>query len=404
MKRLLTYWKIHIALAVLLTALSMNGAPAAANDQLPPLAAVTDGQLVIYGFGGPRQVTGGDYNRIGAMAWSPDGAHLAFTLSVGNGLSLMLAGQGGGGAVTLAGNIGYLPVTFSSDSSRVIYTVVDSVDGAARSLQVMSQPLNPDAPAEQLGMVTFGVGCGGGSPFPMDGVYNIEAGFGGGGLIFELTDHGLLYSTNCAGQGLALLNTETGENRALGDGLSRVTLAPDRSRFAAVRGNSIIVGNLADGSQNAFSVGASPDQLAWDGANSIYYSVRTLRPEPLPLSPEEADIMATLFNTPPDSVPQYSVSIQRLDLNSGGDSNVYNGPGWAVGRMFTSGGTLYFSLVPNGEAWIEALASGSIDLSTREGILAERRAVAVTMFRLAGDGHAVEAGMDIGQAVPHPSG
>jgi hypothetical protein len=405
----LTKHKIPWLLVVLLAAIAFS---AQAQANLPPLAAVTSGQLTLYGFGaGPQPVTRG-LDRFTTLEWSPDGQHLAFVMAdPGSARSLMFTDRGGSPPSLLAQNVTYLPVTFTPDSRAVIYTEEGAYDAPTGSppgtpaipLRVLARELAPGSEPQVLGQITFGVGCGGGSPYPMDGVYNAEAGFGGNSLAFTRTDHGILYSTSCTGHGLALFDPGSGESLSLGDNLSSAVLSPDGSRFAAVRDRGIALVSLAERTQTNFQPQFVPDQLAWGDGQTLYYSARALLPDPLPLSQEEAQVFTGLFGAAADTMPQYSVSIHRLDVNSGAEAQVYSGPGWAVGRMFFSQGALYFSLVPNGETWIEALTTGQIDYGTYEGILREWQTVAATLYRLQADGQAVEAGHDIGQAQPHPS-
>jgi hypothetical protein len=204
---------------------------------------------------------------------------------------------------------------------------------------------------------------------------------------------------------LSLLNLETGESADLGGGLHGAVVSPDRAQVVALEGNNIIAIDLASGQRRTHGAQVAPDQVAWGADNdTVYYSVRTLLDTPLPISDEEAQVMANWTGAPDFSIPQYSVSVRSLNLASGAEQVIYDGPGWAVGRMFTSGGALYFSVVPNGEGWVEAVASGTLDLSSPEGIFRERASVSVTMMRVPlGGGEAVEIAQDIRQATPHPS-
>jgi hypothetical protein len=401
--------RLPVLLTGILLLISATMFAHAQGGALPNIAAVTNGQLYLYGPGRAQAITGGGYQRFSNIVWSPNGQSLAFTIA-GNGYTLMLSDRNGSAPVQLAQGVSYMPVTFNADGSRVIYTVEGSLDeitsgdsGPLQPMRVYSQELNAGSQPEQIAQFGFGVGCGGGSPFPMDGVYNAEAGFGGRALTFAYTDFGILHSSSCAGTGLALLNLNTGESAVIDPGLSNAVLSPDRTRVAAIRQGSLVVINLADLSQQNIGVAAGPDQLAWGDNNTLYYSVRNLLPEPLPLSEAEAQVYSSTFGVAANTLPQYSVELHQTGLG-GGDSVVFSGPGWAIGRIFASGGSIYFSLVPNGEAWVEALASGEIDFTTNEGFIHERQTVAATLLRLEGGGYAVELAPDIGQATPNPAG
>lgn len=378
----------------------------AQTDQLPPMAAVTDRQLTLYNVsGGVRQVMRAEGRLFDNLVWSPDGQHLVFTASS----RLMLTDRGGAAPSSLAEDVYTLPATFASDSSRVIYAgspgaQVESNTGLPTyALDVYSQPVSPGAAREVIGQIHFGTGCGGGSPFPMDTVYNIEAGFGGSDMTFVNTDSGLLHSHNCAGRGLSLLNLDTGESTDLGGGLQGASVSPDRTQVAALEGGTIVAIDLASRARRTHSAQSTPDQIGWGADNNtLYYSVRALLGQSLPISEQEAQAVAS-FTGRADPIPQYTVSIRRVDLNSGQETEIYSGPGWAVGQMFASNGSLYFSLVPNGEVWVETVASGTLDLSTPDGAIKELATVAVTMLRVpVNGGAALEIAQDIGQAALLP--
>ncbi len=360
-----------------------------ASQDIPPMAAVTGSTLTIYTDGGTQPVMDG---RFGSMAWSPDGQYLAFTvLDAQPRLMLM---QPGGTPVEVASPVSHLPATFSTDSGQIIYTVYGdttstSPDGWPQTpLVIYSAPINQPQQAASVGEITFGVGCGGGSPFPMDTLYSQEAGFGGHGLTFTQTDSGILYSTTCAGVGLGLFDPLTGESTLLAADAANAVLSPDRTQVAAVRGGGIATFDLASASEIAYIPVVAPDQLAW--GDTIYYSTRSLNDRPLPVSAEEAAALSQI-GIAADGIPQYTVSIYRL--NNG--SPVYQGPGWAIGRMFVSRGTLYFSLIPNGTEWVEALGNGRLDPTAPDFYGQSVRAMPVILMHLNG-----EVGRDIGQAAP----
>lgn len=408
--------KKAVQLLLVITALALlGGGLASAQNDLPPLAAITNEQLTLYGFGGgPRVIAPEGGSPFTSLTWSPDGQHLAFlTYGDGGGWRLLLTDSGGSAPVTLAQSVMYMPPTFSADSARVIYvaesapdTITQGGDGIPRMpVRVVSQELRPDAPTELLGTFNFGVGCGGGSPFPMDAIYNMEAGFGGRGLTLVRTDFGILHSLDCAGGGLGLLNPETGESATLAADVSRARLSPDGRQVAAVQGGSLVIIDLASQGSRTVGVSAAPDQIAWGDSSTVFYSVRTLIGAPLPLSGEEAQALAANIGLSASDIPQYNVAIHRVDLNSGQDTPVYNGPGWAVGRVFASRGSLYFSVIPNGEGWAEAIASGEINFADPRSYIQEQRAVSVTLLRMPlGGGNAVEVASGIGRATLHPSG
>lgn len=399
-------------LFALMSAFLMFGALAPSRAQtgpLPTLAAVTDGHVTVYGGAGSRLVDG-VYPAYYSLVWNADGSRLAYTAFDGVQTRLLLTDRTASPPVTLAEGVSYLPVTFTLDGSEVVYTVEDpaqtgqTIGGLpAAGMTVMITGLDGASAPRMIGTILIGVGCGGGSPFPMDAVYNTEAGFGGSALTFAVTPHGILYSTSCSGIGLGVFNPDTGESRVLGDDLSRARVSPEGDRALVVRGGGVAVLEIASGQVTALAASNAPDQIAWGEAGAAYYSTRTLAPEPVPFSPEEASAFSAYLGAEAATLPQYTVSLYRVNAG-GGDTLVYTGPGWAVGRLFSVQGDVYFSLVPNGEAWVEAITAGLIDFSAAESWQREQQTVAARLYRLNADGSATELGAGIGQAVPNPAG
>ncbi|MBC7871400.1 MAG: hypothetical protein H7Y09_11230 [Chitinophagaceae bacterium] len=396
------YW-IRAALMSAVLLITMMGFTIFAQEAPPPLAAVTNGGLFLYEGGAGSQVESTNIAYYD-LTWSPDGSKLAYTVNDGNATRLMLTDSAGSAPTQLAGNVSYIPVTFTEDSAQVIYTIEDStqVTTMANGLPGSTMNVFLQGVEGQVATFGFGVGCGGGSPFPMDAVYNTEAGFGGSALTFENTAYGILYSTACTGQGLALLNLETGENVSLGDNLSRAKLAPDGRRALMLQGGGLSVLDLESRQVSGISTSAAPDQIGWGADGSAYYSTRTLRTDAMPMAPEEASAFSAYLGMDASAFPQYEVALYQVDVNTGAEAQVYAGPGWAVGRIFAAQGGLYFSLVPNGEAWVEAIAAGTLDITAPDSFFRERQIVAARLMRLVGDGTAVEVGTDIGQATPKP--
>lgn len=390
-----------LMLTLLLLLLTMFGYVSAQDSGLPPLAAVTDGQITLYGLGGTRQITPRRLTPYANLVWSPDGQHLAYTAYTADFQpQIFLTTRGGAEPTLLVQQASVFPATFSADNARLLYAAPTD---DPTILDVLSRSFDAQAQPENLGQIRFATGCGGGSPYPMDAIYNAEAGFSGSHLVFARTDFGIVHSLTCAGSGLAIL--DGGAIRELSATITRVALSPDQTRAAGVESGGIRIVNLENGEISTVGTQFTPDQIAWGGDNgTLYYSVRRLMDTPLPLAENEIQAMSQWMGLPDVSIPQYAVSIYRVSLGAGQESETYSGPGWAVGRMFASGSSLYFSMVPNGESWIEAITSGSIDPNSGERYFQERQSVAVTLFRANGNGGAVEVGSDIGQAALHPSG
>ncbi len=354
-----------------------------AQSGLPASAYINAEGLVIEA--GTRRVISGGLTEFSHLTWSADGRYLLFARG---GTSLHLHDSGSGQTRTLTTEAGFLPAAFTPDGA-VVYaagqpgTITQTDGGPAMQMTVFRVNLD-GGDASALGEIAVLVGCGGAYPFPMDAVYNNEAGFGGRGLIFALTEDGLLYSRSCDGIGLNMLDLETGETRTLNSRLSRAKLAPEGGRVLAVDENSggLVVLNLADGAQQTLPTAARIDQIAWASSGAALYSTRSLLPEPLPLSAEEANAVASVLGLPAHAIPQYQVSVRRVDLNSGAESLLFSEPGWAIGRLSSQGGGVFFSVISNGETWVEALANGTINPVAPDSFMQAWRSVEVTVLRV----------------------
>ncbi len=420
MKR--THWIARIA--VLLALLGLSLPVAAAQDGADPvIGGIREGSVYLFGVSpdGPAQVfQGDDMTVITHLKWTPDGQHLLFLVTAldSPGYRLMMASAEGGEAVQIADNLLYMPVAFLPDG-RVTYAAPGEI-GPAQDQSMMpqmvvslyAQALEPGATPELIADIPFGTGCGGGSPFPMDAIYSMDAGFMGNELALHMTDHGLLHSVSCIGAGLALLDLQTGETTGIGEGLARAAMAPDGARFAAVNylefpsRVELATVDLATGAVTSVPTSAAPDQLAWGADGALYYSVREQLPEPLPVAPEQLQAMVDAGRLALDSqIPRYRVALYRLDPASGAETFLFEtDSAWAIGRLFNAGDAIYFSLIPGAQTWIEGLLSTPVDMESRAGFLQEQSMVAPTLYRLPFSGGAPEPVIEnITAATPQPA-
>lgn len=307
------------------------------------------------------------------LAWSPDGRYLVYTIpGEGDTYELYLTDVAGSEPALLAADLYYpMPVTFSPAGTQVYFArpggdaTMPTEEGV--TVNVFAQDLVAGSSASLVGTFMFGVGCGGGSPYPGDAVYSWEAGYMGRGLAFDMTPYGLVYSTNCSGSGTALLDLQTGISTELGAGLSRVSASPDGERLVAVQDNAdgspvggvVTVIDLATLTLTPLGTVAAPDQVAWGGPDIIYYSTRMEGGLVVPGS--DTDVFETTYGIP-DGVPSFDVSVHRVDLAQTTDAEIWSGTGWAVPRLFASpdGASLFFSLIPSGEGWVDAVNTGTI--------------------------------------------
>ena len=361
MKR--NHW-MGLVLALLVVAAISIPAATAQTGTAPLLGGIRDGSVYLFGAPGTEPVQvfqGGDLTLPTHLKWTPDGQRLLFlaTAPEAAGYTLMMADATGGQAQPIADNLLYMPVAFLPDG-RVAYLTPGEIGPAQdqsmlpqMSVSVYAQAIEPGATPELIAEIPFGTGCGGGSPFPMDAIYNMEAGFMGNELTLQMTDQGLLHSVSCIGAGLALLNLETGETTGIGAGLARAAMAPDGTRFAALNylefpaQAELVTVDLATLAVTPIPTGQTPDQIAWGADGAIYYSVREQLPEPLVVDPVQMQAMVDAGRLGPDSqVPRYRVALYRLDPASGQETLLYEtDTAWAIGRIFATTDAAYFSLI-----------------------------------------------------------
>lgn len=307
------------------------------------------------------------------MRWSPDGRYLVYGVrDEGDAYGVYVTDVAGSQPTLLADDVLFpMPVAFSPAGTQVYFarpsTMAMSEDGL--TVNVFVRDLNTEDTAELIGTVMFGVGCGGGSPYPGDAVYNWEAGFMGRSSVFALTPYGLVYSTNCTGSGLALLDLQTGISTELGTDLSRASVSPNGERLVAVQdnfedpvaGDVLTVVDLATLTLTPLGTFAAPDQVAWGADDVIYYSTRSEGGLAVPGS--DSEVFATTLGIP-EGIPSYNLSVHRVDLTQTTDAEIWVGTGWAVPRLFATpaGDALYFNVIPTGEDWVQAVNNGTVSI------------------------------------------
>lgn len=405
--------KFWLKLPLVLAAFMLAASLAFAQD-IPTIAGVQNERLVIGSNGTPLAVDAAPGGLAG-LAWSADGSRLAYITRAGE---LRITDAAGIAPRTLATGVSYLPPAFSADGRTVYYATEGEMlgvgEGSANALPSVAMTVNAvnvngGAPI-MIGEFPFQVGCGGGSPYPMDYLYSKGAGFMGNALTFVTTPFGLLHSIDCAGAGLGLLELTNGQDMLLiPDSFGRAVVSPGGTQVAGVvynesmQATDIHVLDLATGSIATVASGiAGLDQLGWGEDGSIYYSTRTASGAlPLQLSGGERATFEQFYGSP-DQIPAYTVTVNRIDPN-GTTTQLVSGPGWAITNLFASSDWLYFNQIPTGEAWVYGVARGEIDPTTEAGAQAERSAIAPLLVRVPIAGGASEViGGGLLLAAPQP--
>lgn len=369
-----------------LTVLLLTFSTIHAQEPTIPIAAFVDGVVTYYdGSGGmvAADVEGG-YGPV----ISPDGSLVAFTHQPERGTNLyqILALDTASGETTVVVEDVIetaFGLTFDEDGN-LLYMADYTGEGATISLYRVAP--EADATPEEVAILPYMAFCGGVTGNPADNVLLGEQKH----LAFELTAAGLLHSLNCLGQGIGLLNLETGEDVILSeastDGSHHTpVVSPDGTMIAALTSNSSTLTFfwVEDGDSVVVNVEGQPLELAWSAdSSSVFYSTRINARNPIgALSEEEIELAKPLaFGQDATYLMNgYVVQIHEFDLTTGSDDVIFTGDAYGIGRLIVRDESLFFSVVPNLDWLIAGAIDGSVTSWDDEGA---REALAVEVYQL----------------------
>lgn len=409
MKRL-SVWGLLVCASLFLI---MGGAGVLAQETPLQAGAVQNGAPVVASFDGTVQPLAAPPGfSIVNLAWSPDGKILALVVYDEHYKpNLFVTGPGMSEAVAL--DSGYLEagfgVSFTPDGN-ILYAAegIFPPDFSGPPIVEIRQ-IAPEAGAQPvtLGQFEHVVGCGGGSPIPADWQRWNESGFGGSYLTLQWTPLGIVHSTSCSGGSASILDPATGVDRPLGPTfdqndmtsagpITRLAISPDGTHAAGVRVHyagdqsttSLVRIDLATGAVTDVATAGQPDQLLWGRDGTIYYSTRTpSRDVAAPYDGKDRATLATAlgYMTPEDMMQLngYTVDIHRFAPFMGGDDLFLTLDAYSVGRMRQAADdSLVFSIIPNLDAWAQAIVSGQLDLTADVNGDLQRALVPVSLFWL----------------------
>jgi hypothetical protein len=363
------------------------GLPVSAQGSTLSFAALTGGAIHVYGMGdAPVPVTLPEGMALNSpvMAWSPDGSTLAFTASPAQpdgGSYLMVASAPDWTATQVADQVQTpFPISFTPEGD-ILYArrtdqFVQAEGPGGQMVEIMQ--VTPGAAPTMVGSFEWGVGCGGGSSIPAHWLYWEETGSGPGGspLALAQTPYGIVHSTNCTGRGTAILDPATGADTVIHAELGWVSVAPDGSQMVGINkqyvqdtnswtGELMLV-NLTNLVTAVTSSLANPDQVVWgtapDSIDVFYSSMEVARMVPTDPAAQAALGEAT-GSMQPTTLPVNTVAIHRENIVTGEDVLVYQGEGYAIGKMMPTpdGSAVVFSQIASLEAWVNAVVSGTVD-------------------------------------------
>jgi hypothetical protein len=345
-------------------------------------AVDAEGQLVVVKADG-SVTTVSTFKNFFALDWSDDGstlAYIAYNDSFTPELWVIEPGLESSFKLEAGALEAGFPIVFTPDG-QILY--VQPGDFSAEIYQPRLMTIAPEAGAQPdgLGTIDMMVGCGGGSPYPAEGQYWGETGFGGQPMTLLWTDYGILYSTSCGGLGLALFDPATGEERDLptsapeaGEGTPQagygnVVLSADGQTLAALHvqysengpQRSLALIDMASGEVTDVTTSAEPEQIAWGPDGTLIYASREHVKDLLADLSDEGKANVEQFLGEGVTVPANQVSITQINPETGEESVLYDSYAYAVGRMVWTDGRLIFSTIANMDEWVMGLADGSFD-------------------------------------------
>ncbi len=363
-------YRMKCAATVGLLALSVISAQA----QVPfPYAIVDDDDDELLIVNGRSALVVARAAAFSSLVWNADEGQLAFLAFDDDFNARINVADAASGEVVVLNTpplaAGY-PINWTADGRILFMSEQDSMDiGEDQTIPVDIMTIAPVAGAapEILRSVRVGVGCGGGSPWPDDQMYTRETGgLGGFFLTLAQTPTGILFSADCSGTSLGLVDLASGEVFTE-QGITRVVVHPSGLMAAGIEvgqfdaaGRDILLIDLAQLETISYATTAEPDQLAWsaDGTR-VYYSTRTISGDALArLRDADRQAFNAALGFEVFSVPTYDMSIYSLNLATGADVEIAEWEG-TVARMTEVNGRLYYSMIPNRHTfWVSDILQG----------------------------------------------
>jgi hypothetical protein len=394
---------------LLLLAFLLPGPLAAQEPAELPLAAITNGNVWLYSLTGTsRPLTSArPGEQFHDVAWSPNGALLAFTGETLDqpGTTLFVASESGGRPLALASGLHpLLPVGFTPDSAEVLYGQI--VGGGSTStadlVQLYRYAPQAGAAPTSVGSITVVTACGAQTErkLPTEARYATETGrLGAARYVLAETPFGVLYSVSCNRPDLNLLNPNNGQTRQLFADIDGAFVAPDGTRAVVVVDGLLTFVNTENGPYTQIIPAAPPDQIGF-GPNprEVFYTTRTLIGQ-TPLPGDAATRLGSVYFQMPLN---YHVAIRRFSLSTGRDELLYETDAFGIGQLAVTadGGTVLFSQIPNPDGWVQAIADGA---APDDPVVIERE-VGLQVYALSlNDGSVTPIGSDWRRFTLNPS-
>ncbi|MCE7947387.1 MAG: hypothetical protein DYG88_08165 [Chloroflexi bacterium CFX4] len=271
----------------------------------------------------------------GNLRWSPDGSRLAFVEYTTQ--TLYVASSGGQPFPVANGLAVEIPPSWSPDGAQIAFAARGAPVGDSPNFVYPIQAVPATGgPLTTVGQIAFGVGCGGGGFSPSLVNYYREVGYNGGNTIFKWLPNGFLHTARCDSVGLAL-TAFGGQRLWLADDISRMQIAPNLTRAAAVQYNMGELGSvvLVDLSNGAVSPIASPigvDQVGWSSDSStLLFATRQLTQQVGVNPGAQFGQQFGLANG-----QSYTLGLYAVPVAGGTLQQIYSSEGYSIGAITPS--------------------------------------------------------------------
>lgn len=283
-----------------------------------------------------------------ALRFSPNGQFLAYIELLENGNQRLEVSDTGKRSEILANPIvPYFPAAWQMSGEQIAFLTPTEQAGTLTINTAL-----PNGDDEQvIGTVPFTACENEPTPYVSQKLYERETGPFGNGFSFEwLPDNRFLYTTTCAGEGLAIWNPADNTSLNLGSDLRRAALSPDRQQLVALAGEQTVLINLTNGERTELAMLEVPDQLAWASDTKFYYTTLAASGEPFLVSDEalqgRAEEILGIF--PYESILNV-ISLVEYDVTSSTATPLWQGQGYAIGKIAVAPNQagVVFSLIPS---------------------------------------------------------
>jgi hypothetical protein len=277
-----------------------------------------------------------NYSKLyGNLRWSPDGSRLAFVEYTTQ--TLYVASSGGQPFPVASGLAVEIPYSWSPDGAQIAFAARGAPVGDSPNFVYPIQAVPATGGSlTTIGQIAFGVGCGGGGFSPSLVNYYREVGYNGGNVIFKWLPNGFLHTARCDSVGLAL-TAFGGQRLWLADNISRMQIAPNLTRAAAVQYNmgelgSVVIVDLSNGAVTPIASPIGVDQVGWSSDSSTLLLATRQLTQQVGVNPgAQLGQQFGLANG-----QSYTLGLYAVPVAGGTLQQIYSSEGYSIGAITPS--------------------------------------------------------------------